>query len=114
MRHGNTNRKFGREQGQRKALMRSLARSLVLSGKIETTIEKSKELRPFVEKLVTKAKHDTLASKRIIASRIHPTAVAKMIELGNKYSKRQGGYTRIVKIWRKTADGSSRAVIEFV
>ena len=70
MRHHKRNRKLGREKGQRVALLRSLARSLVLEGGITTTIAKAKELRPFIERLVSASKLNSLASRRIVAQRM--------------------------------------------
>jgi large subunit ribosomal protein L17 len=116
MRHHDNIRKFGREKGQRDALLKSLALSLVMNKKIKTTEAKAKELRPFVEKLVTKAKVKTLASRRILTSRIGAGAGVKELfdNLAPKYDKRSGGYTRIIKLPRRVSDGSAMAVIEFV
>lgn len=115
MRHHNANRKFGRPARQRKALLRSLARSLVVSERITTTEAKAKELRPFVEKLVTKGKSGSLAHRRFIAGEIGPRAGKKMVEtIGTRYDKRTGGYTRIVKLAPRKSDGSPMAIIEFV
>ena len=116
MRHHKHNRKFGRERGQRNALLKSLALSLVLHKKITTTEAKAKEIRPFVEKLITRAKVKTLASRRLLASRLgDPAAVKELMgTLGPKYQTRPGGYTRILKLPRRLSDGSRMAVIEFV
>lgn len=116
MRHHNNVRKFGRETGQRSALLKSLALSLVMKKKITTTEAKAKELRPFVEKLVTKAKSKTLATQRILVSRLGAkTGVKELLDnLAPKYDKRSGGYTRIIKLPRRLSDGSAMAVIEFV
>jgi ribosomal protein L17 len=70
MRHGNHNRKFGRETDQRAALLKSLARSLVLRGRIKTTEAKAKEIRPLVEKLVTKGKSATIANRRLLSQQL--------------------------------------------
>jgi len=115
MRHHNSVRKFGRTKNQRKALMKSLARSLVLHGKIKTTEAKAKELRPFVEKLVTLGRKSTLASRRLLVSRVGPGAAKKLSdELSVTYKERKGGYTRITKMVRRESDGSLMAIIEFV
>lgn len=116
MRHHDKIRKFGREVGQRKALLKSLALSLVLNKKITTTEDKAKELRPFMEKLLSRAKMNNLASRRLLISRLGAMAgVSELIEnLGPKYKERHGGYTRIVKLGRRFSDGSHMAVIEFV
>lgn len=101
---------------QRDALMRSLARNLVNEGRITTTLAKAKSLRPFVEKLVTKAKTGTLASRRLVNSRIMGEAETKALfaEIAKKYADRKGGYTRIIKLPRRTLDAAEMAMIEFV
>ena len=116
MRHHNANRKFGRERGQRNALLKSLALSLVIRKKITTTEAKAKELRPFVEKLVTRAKIKTVASQRLLVARLGvQNGVKELVAvLAPKYEKRAGGYTRIVKLPRRLSDGAAMAVIEFV
>src|SRR4051812_34009287 len=100
MRHHNSVRKFGREKDQRVALMKSLATSLILKEKITTTEAKAKELRPMIEKLVTKARTNDLATRRLIQSRLGGTAQTKklMETIAPKYLKRAGGYTRITKL----------------
>ncbi len=115
MRHSNANRKFGREKGQRKALMKSLAHNMILKGKIQTTEAKAKELRPFVEKLVTMSRKQTSASKRLLVSRVGKMATTKLVgSLAETYKTREGGYTRITKLVRRDSDGAKMAVIEFV
>lgn len=102
--------------GGRKALLKSLALSLVIHKKITTTEAKAKELRPFVEKLVTRAKVNNIASKRMLVAKIGAGkgVTELMSKLAPKYEKRLGGYTRIVKLQRRLSDGSPMAVIEFV
>lgn len=116
MRHHSKIKKFGREKNQRKALMRSLARNLIRHDRITTTEAKAKALRPFVEKLVTKAKNGTLASRRLASSEIHGAAEVKKLfsETAPRYKERAGGYTRIVKMPRRDLDGAPMAMIEFV
>jgi large subunit ribosomal protein L17 len=115
MRHHNANRKFGRVTKVRKALVNSLARSLVLHGKIETTEAKAKELRPFVEKLVTRGKTATIPARRIIGTKIGPAAAKILIDtLSKKYADQKGGYTRIIKSKRRMSDGSKMAIISFI
>jgi len=115
MRHHNANRKFGRTKNQRAALLRSLAYSLTLKGKIKTTQAKAKELRPYMEKLVTLGKKDTLASRRLLESRVGAEAAKKIAtELASAYKERAGGYTRITKMGPRATDASPMAVIEFV
>ncbi|KKT19416.1 MAG: 50S ribosomal protein L17 [Parcubacteria group bacterium GW2011_GWB1_43_8] len=115
MRHHNTKRKFGRETNQRKALMKSLAVNLIKNDKIKTTEAKAKELRPFIEKLVTKAKGGDLAKRRIVASVIGILSTKKLFDkIAPKYKDRNGGYTRITKMPRRKTDGSKISIIEFV
>ena len=118
MRHGNVNRKFGRETGQREALMRSLTRELILREKIQTTVAKAKEVRPAVEKLITRAKNPTLANRRLLISALGSddhSPVIKLIDvLGPKFKERSGGYTRITKLGQRASDAAPQAVIEFV
>lgn len=116
MRHHNKNRKFGRETNERRALLRSLALSLVNEGRIQTTQAKAKELRPFIERLVTKARENTLASRRHVVSRLGSEEGAKRLvnEISLKYKERPGGYTRVVKMAPRKSDSSPMATIEFV
>lgn len=115
MRHHNANRKLGRKSGPRRALLKSLAYSLVLKGKIKTTEAKAKELRPFIEKLVTLGKKQTPASARLLEARVGKIAAKKIAgPLSKTYKERAGGYTRITKLVRRLTDGSEMSVIEFV
>jgi len=117
MRHHQKNRTLGRKRGQRVALLRSLARSLVLQEGITTTVAKAKELRPFVERMVTSAKKNSLASRRIIHTRMGGAAdvVKKLHEVhAPRYAKRAGGYTRIVRLGRVGKRAIESARIEFV
>ncbi|MBX4215911.1 50S ribosomal protein L17 [Candidatus Parcubacteria bacterium] len=117
MRHHNANKKFGRERNARRALMRSLVRSLIIHGKITTTEAKAKALRPFVEGLVTKARRGTPQARRLVTSTLmneKSTTRRLFTDIAPKYEKRQGGYTRIVKLPRRKSDGSPMALIEFV
>src|SRR3989304_6283328 len=117
MRHHNANRKFGRTMTQRKTLLKSLALALITRGKIETTLAKAKELRPFMEKLVTAAKSDTLAKRRLLTGRLmnrKPEVKKLFDEIAPKYKTRKGGYTKIVKMPRRGGDASFMAIIEFI
>ena len=116
MRHHGNVRKFGREKTQRHALMRSLARNLVRDSRIKTTLAKAKELRPFVEKLVTTAKSGTVASRRLVMTRIQGAPETKKLfdTVAPKYKSRSGGYTRIIKVPNRDLDGAPMALIEFV
>ena len=119
MRHHNTNKKFGRETNERRALMRSLAIALVMQEHIETTEAKAKAIRSYVEKLVTKAKNNNLATRRLLNSKLGSggdLAAKKLIEeIAPRYKDTPGGYTRVVKTRNRIgSDGAAMAVIEFV
>ena len=117
MKHHKTQRKFGRVRKVRTALLRSLVRSLVLHERIETTIAKARELRPLVERLITLAKKDTLASRRIITARLGNDAeVSKKLheELAPRFKDRPGGYTRITKLGVFKDAKRDKAIIELV
>lgn len=110
-------RVFGRPSNQRRALMRSLARSLVMHERISTTEAKAKELRPFIERLVTYAKKNTLASRRLTQTRLGDTEAVKKLftTIGPRYASRVGGYTRVVKrTERGFNDARKLAYIAFV
>jgi len=101
---------------QRNALIISLARSLILHEQISTTLPKAKELRPFIERLVTKSKVKSIANLRNIKNALRSEIGAKKLidTFGPKYATRNGGYTRIIKSGRRLSDGSPTAIIEFV
>lgn len=116
MRHHDNKRKFGRKTGARRALLNSLATNLILRGKINTTIARAKELRPYVEKMITKAKIDSPAAKRQVVSKLGSTSIAsKLNTMATKeYSDRKGGYLRITRTPRRASDSSQMALIEFM
>ncbi len=115
MRHHNSNRKFGRPTDQRRALLKSLARSLVKTGHVKTTEARAKEIRPLVEKLVTRGKTDTVSNRRLLVARLGDEAtVGALIKKASGYKGRAGGYLRITKLEARKGDGSPMAVIEFV
>lgn len=119
MRHHDNNRKFGRERKVRKGFIRSLVRALVIHGRIQTTLPRAKEIRPLVEKMVTKAKNGTsdLSTLRLIAADMGgqvDVANAILRDYAPKYADRAGGYLRIVKLPNRLSDGSEMAIIEFV
>jgi len=117
MRHQVKGRKFNRIKKVRTALLRSLASNLILHEKIKTTEPKAKEIRPYVEKLVTKAKKDTLTNRRRVIETVgqNKEVLAKLFNnLGPRFAEKAGGYTRITKLGQRVSDGSAIAVIEFV
>ena len=132
MRHLKAGRKLGRNASHRLALMRNLARALFEHERIITTVEKAKELRPFVEKLITLAKKNTLHARRLVLARLGPLAKASFHdekgeptddsafkklfkEIGPRFATRPGGYTRIIKRHeRRLGDAGRTAFIELL
>ena len=114
-RHGYKGRKFGREKDQREALIKSLADSLILHESIETTLEKAKDIRPYVEKLVTKAKKGGLHNRRQIISSLQTKEAAnKLVDGIAPKIKRDSGYLRIEKTVARRGDNAQLAKISFV
>ncbi len=116
MRHGNAHRKLGRTSAHREAMFANMAASLIKHEQITTTLPKAKELRPFVEKLVTLAKRGDLHARRQAISKVRDlTQVGKLFAtIGPRYSDRNGGYIRIMKAGFRHGDNAPVAVIEFV
>lgn len=110
-------RTLSRVRRQRKALLSGLARALILHGKIKTTEAKAKELRPAIEKLITRARTNTLASRRMILAQFaneREVADKLIAEIAPRYKDRPGGYTRITKLPPRASDAAKEAIIEFV
>jgi large subunit ribosomal protein L17 len=117
MRHLKAGRHLGRNATHRHALMRNLTRALIEHDRIITTVEKAKEVRPFVEKLITLAKQGTLHARRLAVARLHDKdAVAKLFkEIAPRFTDRPGGYTRIVKRHeRRLGDAGKTAYLELL
>src|SRR5688572_29053489 len=119
MRHLKAGRKLGRNATHRQALMRNLARALLLSetGRIITTVAKAKAMRPFVEKLITLAKRNTLHARRLALSKTHDREVVLRLfaEMGPRFADRPGGYTRIIKRHeRRLGDAGRTAFLELL
>jgi large subunit ribosomal protein L17 len=117
MRHRVGGKQLNRDKDHREALLKNLASSLILSGKIETSVVKAKFLRPFVEKLVTKAKNDTFTSLQLLRTKLgNEEAIRKLFkEIAPAMKDRNGGYTRIKKLGKiRKGDSSEVAMIEFV
>ena len=117
MRHLKKGKKFNRLRGDRISFMRNLANDLIRAGSVETTEARAKAIRPVVERLVTFAKKQTLASRRILISRVQNERVVSKLynDLGPRYAERAGGYLRITKLASsRKRDGSRMARIEFV
>ena len=116
MRHRVGHRKLQRTSSHRAALFRNMAAALIKHEQITTTVAKAKELRPYVEKLVTLAKHGGLSNRRLAQSRLMDDAqLVKLFDvLASRYAGRDGGYTRIVKAGIRMSDAAPIAIIEFV
>ena len=116
MRHGAAHRKLGRTASHRQAMLANMAASLIKHEQITTTLPKAKELRPYVEKLVTLAKKGDLAARRQAISQVRDvTQVGKLFDtIGGRYAERPGGYIRIMKAGFRHGDNAAMAVIEFV
>jgi large subunit ribosomal protein L17 len=117
MRHGNYKYKLSVSPSHRKALMKNLCSELFDHGKIETTITKAKALKPFAEKLITIAKNDTLANRRLIYQKLNnKNAVKNLFEtVAPKFKQRPGGYTRILKMADpRLGDAAKKALIALV
>jgi len=116
MKHANKNRTLGRSRSQRTALLRGLSVSLIRDGQITTSLAKAKEIQPRIEKLVTHAKTDSVASRRLVTSKLgepQDITIQKLFgEIAPKFADRNGGYTRVIKLGQ--TGGRPEAVIEFV
>ena len=118
MRHNMAHRTFNRDTNARKALFIGLAKNLIEKEQIKTTLPKAKDLRSVVEKLITRAKVDTVANRRLTASELgnnsEKTVKKLFAVLGPRYAKRPGGYTRVLKAGFRYGDAAPMAIIELV
>ena len=116
MRHRVKGRKLSRTASHRKATMRALTMALVKEHRITTTVAKAKELRRFVEPLITRAKEDNLLNRRMVFSSLQNKETVKKLfsEVGPKRADRNGGYTRVIKLGFRQGDGAEMALIELV
>ena len=116
MRHRQSGRQLNRNSSHRQAMFRNMASSLVKHGVIKTTVAKAKELRRVVEPLITLAKTDSVANRRLAFARTQDKEVVGLLfnELGVRYQERPGGYTRILKCGFRTGDKAPMAYIELV
>jgi large subunit ribosomal protein L17 len=115
MKKRKSGRKLSRKKDQRKALLKTLAVSLLSKEKIKTTEAKAKELSSFVEKGINRAKNGNLASRRLLAKLFSRKIVKKLIEeIASRYGERKGGYTKIIKLGPRKSDGAKMAIIELI
>ncbi|MDQ3397483.1 MAG: 50S ribosomal protein L17 [Deinococcota bacterium] len=116
MRHQKSGRKLNRHSSHRTALARNQATQLLRYGRIETTVAKAKNLRPYVEKLITTAKGGDLHSRRLVGREIHDQEVLRklMDSIAPGFAARDGGYTRIYRLEARRGDATQKALIELV
>jgi len=116
MRHGNAHRKLGRTTSHRLAMFRNMAASLIKHEQITTTLPKAREIRPYVEKLVTLAKHGGLSNRRLADARLKDDVqLIKLFDvIATRYADRPGGYVRIVKAGIRRSDATPMAIVEFI
>ena len=116
MKHNIKHRKLNRTSSHRKSLLMNLSNALIKHEQITTTVPKAKELRPFIEKIITLGKQGDLSARRKTMSILQDEKMTKKIfdTLAARYSDRNGGYTRIIKLGNRFGDNAPTAVIEFV
>jgi large subunit ribosomal protein L17 len=116
MRHRNANRKLSRNTSHRRALLRNLVTSFLDSGRMMTTLQKAKEVRPLAEKMITLGKRDNLAARRMVHSYLLKDATAQKVfkTIAPKFADRKGGYSRIIKLGNRKGDGADLAIIELI
>lgn len=116
MRHRNQGRKLGKTASHRTAMFANMAAALIKHEQIKTTLPKAKELRPFVEKLVTLSRRNNLHARRLAMSQLRDeTQVRKLFDvIGPRYVSRPGGYTRVLKAGFRHGDNAAMAFIEFI
>jgi ribosomal protein L17 len=116
MRHGNAHRKLGRTTSHRLAMFRNMSASLIKHEQITTTLPKAREIRPYMEKLITLAKRGGLSNRRLAHARLGDDAqLVKLFDvLAARYADRQGGYVRIVKAGVRRSDATAMAIVELV
>ncbi len=116
MRHRVEGRKFGREMDARRLMMRNLVKSMIEHGQLKTTLPKAKELRRYVERVITYGKNDTVHSRRLAYSVLgNRTLVKKLFdEIAPAFESRNGGYTRVLKAGFRKGDNAPMAIIQFV
>src|SRR5579859_3449586 len=115
-RHANTGRKLSRNTSHRKALLDNLVRAVILNESITTTTPKAKEAKRVVERVITKAKNNTLAARRIVHKTVRDqAALAKLFEtIGPRFKARPGGYTRLVHTSNRVGDNAPMSILELV
>lgn len=114
MRHLKKGRKFGRVRNQRRALAKSMASSFFVSGRMQTTEAKARELRPALERILTRAKTPTLSNRRHFKTMFSDAVVGRLFAMASSLGARPGGYTRITKAGMRRRDSARMAILELV
>ncbi|GAB3987408.1 hypothetical protein GCM10028807_07480 [Spirosoma daeguense] len=116
MRHGKKDNHLGRTHSHREAMLQNMASSLIMHKRIETTVAKAKELRKFVEPILTRAKDDTYQNRRVVFQSLHNKETIKELfgTVADKIASRPGGYTRIIKLGNRIGDNADTCLIELV
>jgi large subunit ribosomal protein L17 len=116
MRHRNANRKLSRNTSHRRSLLRNMVTSFLEHGRLMTTLPKAKEIRPLAEKMITLGKRDTLHARRQVHAYLLKDTTAKKVfdTIAPKFSSRNGGYSRIIKLGNRKGDGADLAIIELL
>lgn len=115
MKHLRKHRKFGRSADFRKSFLWNLVSDLILRERIKTTEARAKEIRPIIEKVITKSKIDNLANRRLLLKRLNLKSINKLFkDLSPRFKERSGGYCRIMKLGIRKNDGAKMAIIEFI
>ncbi len=116
MRHGKKTAKLSRTKSARSALFRNLAQSIFKYESVKTTLTKAKAIRPYAEKIITKAKTDDLHHRRQVLAKMYDKKVVTKLfdDIAPRFSGRDGGYLRITKLGQRQTDGAEMAIIEFV
>ncbi|MBN1426400.1 50S ribosomal protein L17 [Candidatus Fermentibacteria bacterium] len=116
MRHRKTGRKLGRTAAHRRALKRHLAEALFRHERITTTLAKAKEMRPYVEHLISLSRNDTVHARRIFGRDIQDRELIRQVfsQIGPRFVSRPGGYTRVIRLGTRTGDGAQMAILELV
>lgn len=114
MRHKVKGRKFGREKHIREPFLLNIAQGLIEHGRIKTTLARAKEVRPIVEKFITKSKSDSVQTRRYLRKFFAPKIVSQFIEKAKSFKNRNGGYTRILKLNYRHTDSAKMAILELL
>ena len=115
MLHLKRGRKFGRKRKVRRGFLRSILNNFVSKGKIKTTEARAKEIKPLVEKMISRARIDSVSNRRFLSKILEPEQIRKIFkEIAPGYKERKGGYARIIKLYRRKGDASPMAIIELI